>query len=166
MQRAVRMGIFCITSVVALMTIPFVEAQQASNSAAAPVPIQILTGTKVFISNGGSDAILGDPVLAYNEFYADRKSGGKYDLVAAPADADLILEIRFEIDPGTPLIHLGVLEPKTHVALWIFNQGIQACSREVTGRKNFSQAMSTLVGDVKRLTSSPLPAANATAPNK
>jgi hypothetical protein len=97
-------------------------------------------------------------------FYADRKRWGKYALVAA--GADLILEVGFQIDHRTPLIHLLIPDPKTHVAPWTFNQGIQAWSREVTGRKNFSQAMSTLVGDGKRLTSSPSPAANATAPNQ
>ena len=33
--------------------------------------------------------------LPYNEFYEHMKSWGKYQLVQAPADADLVFEIRF-----------------------------------------------------------------------
>jgi hypothetical protein len=52
MKRIVRIRVFCITSAVALMTFPCPAAQQALSSGAAAVRIQILTGTKVFISHG------------------------------------------------------------------------------------------------------------------
>jgi hypothetical protein len=90
-------------------------------------------------------------------FMRIRKSLGKYVRAAAPAGVDLILEIRLEIDPQPPLIDFVIVDPKTLVALWTFNQGSQAWSRDLPGRKNFSQAMSTLVGNVKRLTSWPSP---------
>jgi len=40
----------------------------------------------------------GDPIPAWDEFYAVRKCWGKCVLVATPAGADLILEIPWEID--------------------------------------------------------------------
>ena len=40
----------------------------------------------------------------YNRFYAAMKSWGRYELVASPADADWVFEIRFTaplVDSGT-----------------------------------------------------------------
>ena len=64
----------------------------------APVPSPIAAAKKVFISNApGTNlpAYFGGPDRAYNEFYAAMKGWGHYELVAAPSDADLILEISF-----------------------------------------------------------------------
>ena len=39
----------------------------------------------------------GGPDRAYNEFYAAMKTWGRYELVAAPRDADLVFEIRLTV---------------------------------------------------------------------
>ena len=54
-------------------------AQTASVMPAAPLPSQILTAKKVFISN--ADAGTMDN---YNQFYAAIKTWGRYELVSAP----------------------------------------------------------------------------------
>jgi hypothetical protein len=126
---------------------------------AAPLPSQILTAKKVFISNAGSgvDEKLwsGGPAQPYNELYTAIKSSGQYQLAATPADADLVLEISFadpltdvggSKDSGstsftTPQLKLVLLDPTTH------------------GEKGRDQALADsigkLVSDLKALTSQP-----------
>jgi len=165
MKRIAKMGIVCILAAIALAAVPNLEAQQASNPAPAPVPIQILTARKVFISNGDGDEMFNVPNLTYNTFYAAMKSWGKYELVSAPADADLVFEVRFVIN-SLPTLRLVILDPKMHVVLWHIVDAVQSWAREATGRKNFDQGMTTLVEEVKMLTSHDLPAGNGGAPNK
>jgi hypothetical protein len=86
-----------VVAAVALAAVPLAGANPASDPVpqvvAAPVPIQILTGKKLFVSNGISTATPDVPNLPYNEFYADMKAWGRYELVATPADADLVFEV-------------------------------------------------------------------------
>ncbi len=57
----------------------------------APLPTAIVNAHKVFLSNrGGSD-------LAYDAFYQEMKSWGKYEIVGSPDDADLIVELSYEV---------------------------------------------------------------------
>jgi hypothetical protein len=78
------------------------NAQEKTVAPLAPVPSQLLTAKKVFVSNGGLDGLafeafrkLGDVNQPYNALYAALNSWGKYTLVLAPAEADLVFEIRF-----------------------------------------------------------------------
>ena len=85
-------------------------AQTPSDVApAAPVPVQISTAKKIFISNaqGESTAMTAFPNQTYNEFYAAMKEWGRYELMAMPADADLILEISFIVVIGPTTIYQG-----------------------------------------------------------
>jgi|SRR5664279_65852 len=158
-----RIGIFFTIFAIVLLTVPSAGAQAASDPAPAPIPIQILTGKKAFISNGESTAVTGVPNLTYNEFYALMKGWGKYELVPTPADADLVLEIRFIADGGSPAqpqFRFAILDSKTHVVLWAFTERVEGANREATARKNYDQAMANLVDDVKKLTTPPAAPAN------
>lgn len=77
MWRITGMGMFCILLTMAVLTVPRVEAKKAAEPVTAPIPIQVLSGKKVFISYRESDADPGAPNLTYNEFYALLKSWGK-----------------------------------------------------------------------------------------
>ena len=97
-------------------------AQTASVAPAAPIPSQILTAKKVFISNGGVEfawskesAWNGEPTWSggltrpYNQLYAAIKNWGQYELLAAPGVADMVIEISV-VDPvvgGTVLSQNG-----------------------------------------------------------
>lgn len=130
----------------------------------APIPAQIITGKKLFISNGDGDETFNVPNVTYNQFYASIKNWGRYELVSSPADADLVFEVRFIIDP-VPRIRLVILDPKTHAVLWHIVEDVQGWAREATGRKNFDQGMVTLAEELKMLTNhSPSP--DAGAPNR
>ena len=153
----------CVVAAVALAAVPLAGANPVSDPAApqivaAPVPVQILTGKKVFISNGISTAAPDVPNLPYNEFYAEMKAWGRYDLVATPGDADLVFELRYmtELPSGIFELRLAIRDPKTRTVLWSFNSLVGPAAREATRRKNFDEAMGKLVQDVKTLAVSPV----------
>jgi len=139
-----------------LAGISIAAAKNVPNPPAAPIPTQMLTGKKIFISNSEStaDVIFGVPNLTYNVLYEHMKTWGVYELVRAPGDADLIFTISFVISLNQQL-RLVVLDPKTHVVLWTFAEEVHPWNRQATGRKNFDQTMSNLVDDVKKLTAPP-----------
>ena len=155
MGKIARIGILCMPFVMALLSIPLASAKKAPDVPSAPVPAQVLTGKKVFISYGESDADPGAPDLTYHEFYGLMKSWGKYELASAPADADLIFEIRYLSGISDSQLRLSIVDPKAHVVLWPFIQHIESSSRETARRKKFDEAMGDLVEDVKRVTSQP-----------
>jgi hypothetical protein len=162
MTKITLIGMLCIVSTFGLLAAPVANAQKVAEPAPAPVPVQVLRAKTVFISNAESTDPLQVPNLAYDEFYADVKAWGRYQLVATPADADLILAVRFE---GGGL-RLVISDPKTHVELWPLFEGVQGWNRQSTGRKNFTRAMDALVEDVKALTTSPSPSADNATPTK
>lgn len=158
MSKIASIGTFLIVAAIALLAIPIAAAKKMADPPAAPIPIQMITGKKVFISNSEStaDIIFGVTNLTYNVLYEHMKSLGKYELVSAPADADLIFNINFVV-LLYPQLRLVALDPKTHVVLWTFAEQVQPWVRQSTGRKNFDQAMINLVEDVKELTTPPQP---------
>ncbi len=155
MRRASGGAIFWMPFVMALLTVSIAEAKKKAELAPAPIPMQVVTGKKVFISYLESDADPGAADLTYNEFYELMKSWGKYELASAPADVDLVFEIRFISGISDSQLRLSILDPKTHFVLWPFIQHVQSSSRETARRKNFDQAMTDLVEDVKRVTTPP-----------
>jgi hypothetical protein len=146
----------------------------------APVPQQLMTAKRVFVSNvpgalfdlprNGED----DPYRPYNQFYASLKSWGYYELVSTPADADLILEIALNTRPEigsamsqTPVyqVHfdLTIRDPKTQTILWWLSERLQGANRVATGEKNYNQAMTNLLNDLKTLVN---PSPNSAADKK
>jgi hypothetical protein len=177
MSKIARIATFCIAAVLALLTVPIAAAKKVADPPAAPIPTQILTSKKVFISNGESNAETNIPNLPYNAFYEFMKSWGKYELTTAPDAADLVFEVRYvtftakkgPFGYGNPVewqLHLLILDPKTHIVLWAFTEDVDDAILDSTFRKNFDQAMANLVDDVKKLTAPPAATPGAPAPNK
>jgi hypothetical protein len=175
MRRIMRAKILfiAISATVVLADVPLAPAHPVSDPAPpqivpAPVPIQILTGKRVFISNGVSTAVTDVPNLPYNEFYGYMKAWGRYELASTPADADLVFELRFVNDPPRAYLELrlAIRDPKTRTVLWSFIDSVSDASREATRRKNFDQAMAKLVQEVKALTAPPATAPAAPGTNK
>jgi hypothetical protein len=167
MTNIARIAIICLTAAIAFVAVPLAEAQKIPGVPPAPVPIQILTAKKIFIANGDSDPLLGVPNFAYNEFYASLKSLGIYEFVQAPADADVVLEVRFEVvfpAQGYYVLRLAIIDPKTSLVLWRITEHVESWAREATGRKNFDEAMATLVSDLNKLIVSPRATTGATTP--
>lgn len=166
MPNTVKHTILGLAILIAPLLAPALKAQQVQ--AVAPIPAQILAAKNVFISNGSGECgtfYCSAPDQPYSEFYSNMKSWGRYQLVTAPSDADIVFEIATPSVPGaSPDIRLVILDPKTRLALWTFDEYAKPAARQSTARKNFSKAVSTLVQDVQKLTSA-APVATG-APNK
>jgi hypothetical protein len=176
MKRSIYFGVLWTAFVMESSLVP-VCAQKVATTPRAPVPSQIISAKKVFISNAGGEEL--DPRVfflpeldrnqAYNKFYAAVKSGGRYEPVLAPADADLVLEIRFRYelvpgaynaggDSGGPHLRLVILDPKTNVLLWALSRQVAPSSGPHGKEKsetNFDQAVAALVRDLTVLASQP-----------
>jgi hypothetical protein len=158
-----------------LLTGPMCVAQKKAPAQSAPVPAQILAAKKIFIANGGGDesiydeaAYTGGPDRLYDEFYAAMKTSGRYELVSAPGDADLILEVRLTIfqlqhvrvlSDDSPLIdsqfQLVIREPRTGQTLWGRTEHAQGAVLQSNRDKNFEQALAAIVADVQKIAGPP-----------
>jgi hypothetical protein len=179
MSKIVRLGMFCVALAFTFVSAAQVRAREQKETAIAPVPPQIFTSKKVFISNAGYDSTSrvafkngGDLNQPYNQFYSAVKNWGRYELVATPADADLVFEIRFtaplaydeKLAVYEPQLDLDILDVKTHFKLWSITAPVQGAIRKATWEKNFSQGIASLMDDLKKLTTEPVAAADS--PNK
>ncbi len=148
-------------------------AEQAKPAPAAPIPVQILAAKKVFLANAGGDQTLPDDgqfsggvERSYNQFYAAIKTWGRYEIVGAPGDADLLLEIRFTVPPvGGPVVRgdtiggrpydpqfrLEIRDPKSNAVLWGFTEHAQWAILQGNRDRNFDQALTRIVSDVQGL---------------
>ena len=138
---------FCLGSTVAAMLATAVWAQIPQAVApVAPVPTQIASAKKVFISNMGTDTISAAFRMEnkpYNEFYAAVKAWGRYQLVDSPADADLVYEIGFsapivqeELPPYySPQFNLSIVDARTHFRLWTLLALVRAANGNFFGNR-------------------------------
>jgi hypothetical protein len=164
MTNTKRKFLYGIVVVLSLASISF--AQAGKDSVSAPVPVQIGTARRVFVSNGGGQSFEtvidqkvfnGGPDRPYNQFYAGMKAWGRYELVTSPVDADLVLEISWSLaDTGLRLPVLGELrlvlvDPKTHIKLWTLSEHVRGAILIGNRDKNFDDAMNTVVSRMKNL---------------
>jgi hypothetical protein len=144
---------------VMMLPAPSLFAQAANIAPAAPLPSQILTAKKVFIANIGEDSDLriwgGGQNRTYNEFYAALKSCGRYELVTAPADSDLIAEVEAVSDSVEWHFKLVLLDPKTQTPLWTIYEPIKRAGLQKNRDKNNSDTINKLVSDLTELTAVP-----------
>jgi hypothetical protein len=150
------------------------EAQQSKNTVPqAPLPAQIVAAKKVFIAYAGGDTDIagysGDADRTYNQFYAAIKSWGQYEIVPAPASADLVFEIGF-IHPFSsvhvddegkifaargpsddPQFKLAIRDPKSNVLLWTLSRHIPIALLTSNQNKNFDLIMNYFLDDIKKL---------------
>lgn len=179
MLKKVMSGVVSAVFAATLLSTAILNAQQPNTLPAAPVPAQILSAKKVFISNAGVDGLalaaferLGEPNKPYNQLYAAMKSWGHYELVSSPADADLVFEIRFgapltgsdKMNTYAPQYGLAILDSKTHFTLWTLGEPVQGAFRKATFIKNLDQAMDRVMDDLKKLAAQP--AASSENPSK
>jgi hypothetical protein len=148
------------------------SAQQAKLPPSAPIPAQIASARKAFISNAGGASFEnvidetvfdGGPDRPYDEFYAAMKEWGKYEIVSSPADADLVFAVSWELtDTGLRLpvlgeLHVVAIDPKTNITLWTVTQYVRGAMLLSNRDKNFDQAM-TIIANRLKILASPAPA--------
>jgi hypothetical protein len=138
------------------------HAQSAVAPTPAPLPSQLFTARKVFLSNASGETSGGAAAsrLTYDGFYGALKSWGRYQLTATPADADLILEIRYETPLGPanggnalqfPEIRLTLSDPKTRVILWAFCEPLVSKKHE-SNEQHLNDTLANLLSDLQQLT--------------
>ncbi len=176
--RIAKRGILYVLFVVGLLSLPLLSADKPIDTVPpGPIPSPIAAAKKVFISNAPGSNLptsFGGPDRTYNEFYAAMKGWGHYELVTAPSDADLILEISFTsslsgvggtstsgcISYSGSELRLVILDAKMHVPLWWFNEAVNPKSSfghrpERAVDSAFSRSNATLMDDLKKLVSEP-----------
>jgi hypothetical protein len=151
----------CVMTLLGLAASPVIGADAVSSLAPAPVPVQVLSAKKVFLSNLGADAeatvalrAMTDPEVAFDGFFAAMKSSGQYELTATPLESDLILEFRVTAAPlssGSYMqyltyLNLSVMDTKSHYVLWTFSAPLQL-TKKIDESVNVSVA--TLVNSMK-----------------
>jgi hypothetical protein len=184
MPKIMKRGIVCVTLALAWIAVSDLRAQNQKELLPAPVPAQIFKARKVFVSNAGGDTLgdySGGPDRAYSQLYAALKRWGRYELVGAPADAELVFEISFarpvlgeKVSGGgagntpvssrpvkDPQFRLAILDVKTHVLLWTIAEHVQSALLQGNRDKNFDQAMAALVNDIRNVAGQPAPTANS-----
>jgi hypothetical protein len=177
MRKIIKLTILFGAIAAACALEPGTRAQQARDVLPAPLPAQIYSGKKVFVSNAGGDInhlYSGEPERLYNQFYAALKSWGRYDLGGSPAEADLVFEISFRNpfvgefvsgDGGQPSVssravtdpqfRLAIVDPGTRVTLWVFTEHIQPAVLQGNRDKNFDQAVNAIVNDLRNVAGQP-----------
>jgi hypothetical protein len=161
MASILKQGILLVSISIALF-VPHLSAQQPTpEPPAAPVPSPILRAKRVFIVNAEGDndpriaKYIGGPEGLYNQFYADVKNSGRFEVVAAPADADVVLEVTFTVFaviPGYPRLRLAILDPKSNVLLWTISEPVDPAILAKNARRNIAQALAKLTQDLTTLT--------------
>ena len=102
------------------------------------------------VFSGRSDRI-------YRQFYAAMKNWGRYELVSAPADADLVFEVGLEFNasgmrvPEIGRLRLDIRDPRSNVLLWGLTQYVRVAILKEHRDKNLDQAMGAIVDGLKDL---------------
>jgi hypothetical protein len=178
MTRQFKAAVLGVSLAISLLPVSILAAEQAKPAPPAPVPAQIVAAKKVFVANSGGDQpagfddgqYSGGSDRTYNQFYAAMKTWGRYELVGAPADADLLFEIEFTVPPIAgaasrgdtffagrpydPQFRLVIRDPKTNALLWAYTEHAAWAILQGNRDKNFDQALARIVGDVQGLSAS------------
>ena len=167
------MNKYLLPALLAAALLPSARAQAPAAAAQgpvvpqAPLPSALTTAHKLFLGNAG-DQDNADCLRAYNDLYAALAGFGRYQLVADPADADLVLELHYEFSLGagvngsssnTPRqFRLLLLDPKTRVILWTLVERTNYAALERNRNKNLDEVVGVLATDLDQLLSAKPPA--------
>jgi hypothetical protein len=128
----------------------------------APVPAQIASSHRIFLSNLGADANFPvDSTQVYNDIYKALQNWNHYQLVPSPDQADLIFQLREVSTMNTygsddniysvnsPTFQLTIVDPKTNVTLWTINSPVALAGSNKTLARWLSISETNLVSRIK-----------------
>jgi len=125
----------------------------AQTPATAPIPVQIAAAKTAFLANAG-DADSATLNLNYNAVYAALQSWGKYQLTATPADAELVLELRYDHALTSSMsyseqdtLSLHILDRATHTILWSVTVNVVPGSKA----KSAARSANDIIGGLKSI---------------
>lgn len=136
-------------------------------AATAPLPAALTTAHKLFLGNAG-DQENADCLRAYSDLYADLAKLPRFTLVPAPAQADLVLEMHYELTPGQTAGHddprrfrVLIIDPGTRVVLWSLVERTNYATLQRNRDKNLDEMVDHLAADFDALTSAQPPNNNS-----
>lgn len=149
-----------------LLCAPGLLAQTPPPSS-APLPAALTSAHKLFLGNAG-DQENADCLRAYNDLYAGLTGLHRFTLVPSPADADLVLEMHYELTPGQTAGHddprrfrVLILDPATHIVLWSLTERTNYATFQKNRDKNLDEMVDHLAADFNALTSAAPPRNNS-----
>ncbi len=163
MPKIVKRGFVCAALAIAWVAAPGLRAQDKKELLPAPLPAQIFTARKVFVSNAGGDTLgdySGGPDRAYNQLYTALK--GATPILGETVSGGGAGHASVSSNPvKDPQFRLAIRDLKTHVLLWTFTEHVQSALLQGNRDKNFDQAMAALVNDIKNVAGQPAPTASS-----
>ncbi len=144
---------------------------RAQDPPSAPLPTALTNATKLFLGNAG-DQENADCLRAYDDFYAGVANLKRFQQVADPNQADLILELHYEINLGQAIgsgdtnrsvrqFRIVLIDPHSHAVLWTLVERTNYAIRQTNRNKNLDETVSDLVRDFDLLVSpTPIPPSN------
>jgi hypothetical protein len=176
MNALIRRPLLSLCLLLPLLTVACLRVAPPPSPPPSPdVIARVTSAKKIFLSNGGEEQqfvknIPGGPNEAYNELYASLKQWGRFQLVASPAQADLIFEIRgmersAEVagNPGSPqgvtyflaFLNLSILDPSTKDSLYVITIWAGRDTTIPKGKIAFTRSIGTLTDRIKAVVSVP-----------
>lgn len=156
-----------LASVTFTRTLLVTALAQAPEPPQAPLPAALTTAHKLFLGNAG-DQENADCLRAYTDLYTDLAKLSRFTLVPTPAQADLILEMHYELTPGQTAGHddprrfrVLILDPATHVVLWSLTERTNYATLQRNRDKNLDEMVDHLAADFDALTSAQPPNNNS-----
>ncbi len=156
-----------LASVTFLGTYLNLALAQTPAPASAPLPAALTAAHKLFLGNAG-DQENADCLRAYTAFYSDLTKLTRFTLTPTPAEADLILEMHYELTPGQTAGHddprrfrVLILDPGTHVVLWSITERTNYAVFQKNRDRNLDEMVDHLAADFDALTSAQPPNNNS-----
>ena len=157
--------------VLSFVTITGLHAQTA---ASAPIPSQLTTASKVFLSNAGEET---NELTerAYTQIFNGLTQGQHYQLVSSPASADLIFELHYIAQLGqinvangitshTPFvirIRLVILDRATHATLWAVTEFLDQDAHKHDFNLELADTVNLVLADIQALAAGQMPSVAA-----
>ena len=146
-----------IAAVLLTLTLAAAHAQ-TPDPPTAPLPTALAKATKLFIGNAG-DQENADCLRAYNSFYDGINKLGRFTLVLDPNDADLILELHYEIGLGKAVgsgdgirqFRVVIEDPHSRIILWSLTERTNYAVFNKNRNKDLAQTVAELISDFNLL---------------
>jgi hypothetical protein len=153
----------------------FVSVFATAQNNSSPTPAPILNAKKVFVANGGADALIsshwqgkGTPDRFYTVFYSAMSTWAHYELTASPADADLVFEVYaaaplVSVNNGKarlqPVLQVTIIDAKSHFLLWRLTESLDSSGPGFFGGvegsikdSEFNNGAAAMISQMKSLT--------------
>ncbi len=152
----------------ALMTATAAAAQ--TTQLAPPLPSALASAHKIFLGNAG-DQQNADCLRVYDDVYTGIANLKRFEQVTDPNQADLILELHYEINLGQAVasndsnrsvrqFRIVLIDPRSHTILWTIVEATNYAVFQKNRDKNLDETVDALVHDFDLLVS-PTPIAPA-----